>query len=456
MADTEKEKDGKVDSVEKLKFLVGDIIDRKMKEDEFVKVGDLKELVREEMKPVVSDELKDVFEEHLKTIEKLPGQNGEKDIKAGDNELKGLSKTGNYDYFAEYAKDVYLATMAKDGGVEPSPRFGAWQGSVKAYNKVVKAGDPSLEIGDPEQGGYLVPEEFSATLLERGFTNSNFISRCTKVPMQTNQVGMPFQEDFTHTSYLHGAMMAYWKDELALKTATKPKFGKVTLKLQKLILLVYSSDELLEDSVVSMEPLLRKKAGDVFGWKIDESVIRGSGAGQPLGILGAPALVTQDKEAGQKADTIVYENIVKMWSRMHPRNLANAVWVANSNTFPQIATMSLVVGTGGAPVYLPATGAAGAPFGTLFGKPIIFSEHCTTLGSLGDIFLIDFSEYLVGQKRGAGKGVQYAKSIHIQFLYDQTAFRFVMRMDGQPWWPAVFTPIRGDTQSPYVTLQARD
>ena len=448
----EEKETGKIDNIKKLNFLIGDIVDRKIKEDEFVKTGDLKELVVAEMKDVISEELKDAFEARLKELEKLPGVNGTKDIKAGDNELKGLSKTGNYDYFAEYAKDIYLAGLR---GPEPSAKFSAWQENVKAYNKIIKAGDPSLEIGDPEQGGYLVPEEFSATLLERGFTNSDFISRCTKVPMQTNQVGMPFQEDFTHTSYLHGAMMAYWKDELALKTATKPKFGKVTLKLQKLILLVYSSDELLEDSVVSMEPLLRKKAGDVFGWKIDESVIRGSGAGQPLGILGAPALVSVPIETGQPADTIVYNNILKMYSRMHPRNLKNAVWVANSNTFPQIATMTIVVGTGGAPVYLPANGAAGAPYGTLMGKPIFFTEHASTLGDLGDIMLVDFSEYLVGQKRGAGKGVQYAKSIHIQFLYDQTAFRFVMRMDGQPWWPSVFTPIRGATQSPYVALAER-
>ena len=449
MADEDK---NKVDTVEKLNFLISDMVDKKMKEDEFVKLGTLKELVRDEMKDVVSDELKDAFEEQIKKLELLPGQN--KDIKAGDDELKGLSKTGNYGFFAEYAKDVYLAGMR---GAEPSAKFDAWMGNVKAYNKVLKtAGTPSLEVGDPEQGGYLVPEEFSAMLLERGFTNSNFASRCTTVPMQTNQIGMPFQEDFTHTSYLHGAMMAYWKSELALKTATKPKFGKITLKLRKLILLVYSSDELLEDSVVSMEPLLKKKAGDVFQWKIDESIIRGSGAGQPLGILGCPALVTQDKEEGQPADTIVYNNIINMWSRMHPRNLANAVWVANSNTFPQIATMTIVVGTGGAPVYLPANGASGAPFGTLMGKPIIFTEHATTLGSLGDIMLVDFSEYLLGRKRGAGAGIQYAKSIHVQFLYDQTAFRFVTRLDGQPWWPVVFTPLRGDSQSPYVTLQARD
>ena len=448
MSDEDK---NKVDTREKLEFLINDMVARKLTEDEYVKLGTIKELVRDEIQGVVSAELKDAFEEQIKKLELLPGKS--KDLKAGDDELKGLSKTGEYDFFAEYAKDVYLAGMV---GANPSPKFGVWQTKIREYNKVLKtAGTPTLEVGDPEQGGYLVPEEFSANLLERGFTNSNFASRCTTVPMQTNSIGMPFQEDFTHTSYLHGAMMAYWKSELALKVATKPKFGKVTLTLQKLILLVYSSDELLEDSVVSMEPLLKKKAGDVFQWKIDEAIIRGSGAGQPLGVLGCPALVSQAIETGQVAATIVYNNIIKMWSRMHPRNLMNAIWVANSNTFPQIATMTIVVGTGGAPVYLPANGASGAPFGTLMGKPIIFTEHASTLGTVGDIMLIDFSEYLLGRKRGAGGGIQYAKSIHVQFLYDQTAFRFVTRLDGEPWWPAVFTPLRGATQSPYVALATR-
>jgi HK97 family phage major capsid protein len=275
--------------------------------------------------------------------------------------------------------------------------------------------------------------------------------------MAINQIGIPYQQGFTHTSYLHGAMMAYWLDEKEQKTATKPKFGKITLRLNKLVVLVYSSDELLEDSIVSMQPLLREKAADTIGWKIDEAILRGTGAGQPLGIIvaGNPSKIAQTAEAGQAAGTIVYENIIKMWSRAYATSLRNMIWVANSNTFPQLATMSLAVGTGGSPAYLPANGAAGAPYGTLMGKPIIFSEHCSTVGTEGDICLIDFSQYLVGQKRGAGAGIKFASSIHLKFDYDQTAFRFVMRLDGQPWWPSVFTPKRGSTQSPFITLATR-
>jgi HK97 family phage major capsid protein len=87
------------------------------------------------------------------------------------------------------------------------------------------------------------------------------------------------------------------------------------------------------------------------------------------------------------------------------------------------------------------------------GKEIIWTEQASTLGTTGDLMLIDFTQYLIGQKSGGG--IKFAKSIHLKFDYDQTAFRFVMRLDGQPWWPSVFTPKRGDTQSPFVALETR-
>jgi len=89
------------------------------------------------------------------------------------------------------------------------------------------------------------------------------------------------------------------------------------------------------------------------------------------------------------------------------------------------------------------------------GKPIIFSEHAQTLGALGDILYLDWSQYLVGQKAGRG-GVSFATSIHLKFDYDQTAFRWVMRIDGQDWWPSDQTPrYSSDTISPFIALAAR-
>jgi HK97 family phage major capsid protein len=141
-----------------------------------------------------------------------------------------------------------------------------------------------------------------------------------------------------------------------------------------------------------------------------------------------------------------------MYARMYDKT--NAIWMANDDTFQQLASMSLSVGTGGVPVWLPANGASGKPYDTLMGKPLVWTEHCQTLGTKGDIYFVDWTQYLVGQKSGGQ--VAFASSIHLKFDYDQTAFRFVFRVDGTPWWPAALTGRYSSvTLSPYVALNTR-
>ena len=82
----------------------------------------------------------------------------------------------------------------------------------------------------------------------------------------------------------------------------------------------------------------------------------------------------------------------------------------------QLFSMSLAVGTGGVPVFMPAGGAAGQPFSTLFGRPIVASEYGATLGTVGDIMLIDPTQYTLIDKGG----IQTATSIHVRFVYDES------------------------------------
>jgi len=455
----EKDKEKTEFTLADLKELVGSIIESNVMSKGFVKLGDLKEQIKEELASVVSEQkdLKLALEKEIEKLANLPGPRGNVDVgKDGGEELKGLSKSGGYDSYAMFAKDVYESSKPQMRQIPP--KLKKWSADVEAYEKIIqtKPGTPSLIISDPEQGGYLIPPEYSASLMERGFTNADFAPMADIIPMARNTVHIPFIKDFTHTTYLYGAMMAYWLDELGTKLPTKPKFGKTTLELNKLVVLCYSSDELLEDSPISMEPLLTKKSGNVIKWKVDEAMLAGTGVGQPLGVLNCPALIPVNKQAGQAAATIVWQNIADMWSRLHPASIPNAVWVANNSIFSQLMGMAMAVGTGGAPVYLPANGFSAKPFDTLMGKRIIWSEHSPILGQQGDIALIDWTQYMVGQKRGAGAGIKTASSIHLMFLYDQTAFRFVFRMDGQPWWPTVFTPKNGNTQSPFITLKKRE
>ena len=152
------------------------------------------------------------------------------------------------------------------------------------------------------------------------------------------------------------------------------------------------------------------------------------------------------------AGTVVWENIVKMRARLWARGRENSVWFINQDVEPQLQTMAMPVGVGGVPVYLPATGAAGAPFDTLFGRPVVPIEQCSTVGTVGDIVLADLSQYILAEKGG----IEAASSMHVRFLYAEQTFRFMMRTDGQPLWSTALTPANGtNTVSPFITLATR-
>lgn len=361
-----------------------------------------------------------------------------------EHQQKTEDPTAGFKCFSEFAMSVKSAEVSKGRNIDK--RLDALE--TKA------AGDGMVER-DAEYGGYLIPEEFRNQLLEIAINRSNIMNMAMAIPMATNVINIPYIAGLDRSSgTLHGGIQFKWLDELAQKTETRPEFGKIQLRLKKCAGLAYASDEILEDSPISLEAILTRMFGDALAWQLDNVFINGDGGGKPLGILNAPCLISVDKETDQEATTIQFENIINMYSRMW--NKADAIWMANEDTFRQLASMSLAVGTGGIPVWMPAGGVSGKPYDTLMGKPLVFTEHCQTLGTVGDILFCDWSQYLVGQRAGAAGGLKFASSIHLKFDYDQVAFRFVFRLDGQPWWP---TTLKGRyssvTLSPFVALATR-
>lgn len=349
--------------------------------------------------------------------------------------------TFGWDGIASFAKAV--ATAEKTHGRNVDQRL---QDAIKKT---------TMSEGDSTQGGYLVPTEFRNELLQIAVEKAEILNRARAVPMAMNAIQFPYISGFDHSGgVIHGGVEFVWLDEEGTKTEKKPTVGKVELRLKKCAAICRVTDELLDDSPISIEPLLREAFTDALAWQLDWVFLNGSGAGQPQGILNAPALIPVAKETGQAATTIVWENIIKMYSRLWRKS--SGVWFINHDCLPQLTSMGIAVGTGGVPVYMPANGASGKPYDTLMGLPIAWSEHCQTLGTVGDIYLVDWSQYLVGQKAGAGGALKFDTSIHLYFTTDETAFRFVYRIDGQPWWPSALTPrYSSDTLSPFVALATR-
>jgi len=303
----------------------------------------------------------------------------------------------------------------------------------------------------PADGGFLIPETLRNNLLAVSLESAVVRPRAMVVPMDSLRVPFPVIDDTTHSGSVFGGLTGFWTEESAALTASQATFGRAVLDAKKLTLYGEAPNELFQDSVISFSAFIDQRLPMALAWFEDVGFTTGTGVGEPQGYLNADAAVSITKEVGQAATTIVWENIVKMFSRMLPSSLGSAVWVANIDTFPELATMALSVGTGGAPIWL-GNGVGGAPV-TILGRPVIFTEKVSTLGTVGDINFVDFGYYLVGDRQT----MQAATSTDFKFQNDQTAFRVTERVDGTPWIKSAITPASGsaNTLSPFVKVQTR-
>jgi len=313
-----------------------------------------------------------------------------------------------------------------------------------------------MSEGVPSEGGFLIHKQFATEIYERIYAGAVLAPRTTRVPIGEAFNGWDYtalDESSRVTGVRHGGVRIYRLNEGGTLTASKLKFKRGELKLEKQIGLYYATDEQLKDSV-ALGAYMSRKFESAFAFEFDDEIFRGNGAGEPLGILNAGCLVSVAKETGQSAATIVAENIMKMFSRMYSGSLANAVWYVNQDCWPQIFQLHLAIGTGGVPLFIPAGQIANAPFGALLGRPIQPIEQASTLGTVGDIVFADFGQYITIDKGG----LQADSSIHVQFLTDESTFRFILRNNGQPSpdWATALTPYKGSaTVSPFVALAAR-
>lgn len=306
-------------------------------------------------------------------------------------------------------------------------------------------------------GGYLVPEMFAAQMLDKAVEQTIIVSRADVRAMQFPTLKVAGLDDSSHSSHLFGGLTGSWISEAETIGPTDAKTRKIELVAKKLACLTKSSNELAEDAP-GFERLLGDALVAGLSWYLDLACLVGTGAGQPLGILNDPALIQVAKETApaQASGTIVYENLAKMLARLHPACLGNSIWIANPTTIPQLLGLTVRVQNAGGTDYvggshLPVLSQTGGQFAMLT-RPVFFTEKLPALGSVGDILLVDPSQYILGLRRQ----VSIEKSQHVYFSSDEAAYRAILRADGQGKWSKPMTPKNGDTLSWCVALATRD
>jgi HK97 family phage major capsid protein len=348
------------------------------------------------------------------------------------------------------------AEVTKDEADQPFPTGGEFFQAVKnaAYYpgsqdvrlKSLTTKATGLSENVPADGGYLLQPSVAGGIIERMYDVGDILSRVASDPIGPNSNSMLYNavdESSRADGSRYGGVLGYWLAEGGTKTASKPTFRQMELKLKKVAALCYATDELLQDST-ALESWLSRTVPEELRFQVESAFIRGNGVGKPLGIMNSPCLIAPLRIDANQVDQT---DIANMWARRW-QGVDDYVWLANASVFPQLINLTV----GNFPFLLPSSaGGQGDPAFSLYGKPYIESEYTYALGTSGDIILASLSQYQTINKGG----IQAATSIHVQFVTDETAFRFVYRTDGQPLWNSALTPYdAGNTLSPFVVLDA--
>jgi len=305
----------------------------------------------------------------------------------------------------------------------------------------------SMIEGDDSLGGFMVPEQFGAFLMDASLEKEIVRPRSKVWPMKSDTLKAPGWSGFTHTSNVYGGFSGTWLAEGGTATRQDAKIRQIKLIAKKLGIFNQASRELIADSI-GYEAQLSDALTSAMAFYLDYAFFTGDGVGKPLGLLNDPALVTVAKEGSQTADTIVYNNIIKMLARLHPNAYKNAIWVANQTALPQFMTMYLPIGDVGSAVN--AVKEQGGKF-TLLGKELLFTEKLPVLGDKGDVLLVDLEKYVIGMRQE----VVFEKSNAPGWTEDMLDYRTILRCDGQGMWQSAVTPKNGDSLSWCITLAAR-
>lgn len=200
-------------------------------------------------------------------------------------------------------------------------------------------------------------------------------------------------------------------------------FQGKSMRLAKITCLIPVSDETLEDSDL-FDAWARTAVPERISAKLQTAMIRGTGTGQLLGILNSGCAIDVARAgAGQVAAV----DFAAMWKRLYGAGRDNAVWLANAD------------------VDVPTT--PGLPL-LMHGAPVRALEACSAIGTRGDLILGDLAQFLMFMK-----GLRIDASIHVFFDAHATAYRFLLRVAGNPTWSKAYAGENSAvTRSPFVVL----
>ena len=277
-------------------------------------------------------------------------------------------------------------------------------------------------------GGFLVPTEFSNTIIDLREEYGTFRSFASVRPLSSDAQSIPRRVS---------GLTAYWTGEAAAATESSKVWSNVNLVAKKLMAYSLISSELSEDAVINVADDLANEmayafavAEDAAGWNGDGTSTYGGISGirtKMVTTLGAGQLVSA-YDAASGHDTfaeIDATDLVNLMAKLPKYALRGAKWYCSQVAFSLVFSR-LTAAAGGNTIET----LAGPVKSSYLGFPIVIDQTLpTSTSDISDTAMLFFGDLAASTIMGTRHPITVKTSEHFKFTNDQIAITATERVD---------------------------
>ena len=178
--------------------------------------------------------------------------------------------------------------------------------------------EDALKADTAVTGGYLLPEEFAAKLVNAVSNRSVLRSICTEIKTNRN----------TDVPIVNGQGKAAWVPDGAQIPMVRDRFDRVMLRGHALAATIRVSSELIKDSAIDLEKYLADTFADRLTETEEEAFIAGDGVDKPTGLISQAKVGCETADAG----SVSIEDVLSLIFSVPAKHRRNGVLLMNDAT----------------------------------------------------------------------------------------------------------------------------
>jgi len=297
-----------------------------------------------------------------------------------------------------------------------------------------------MSEGVNPDGGFTVPIEFAATVVEFAIQMSPILKMIWRVPMSAAQIKYPklSQSDGNY----FGGVVITWSGKVASSegatlTRTKPTFDQNVFNAKKVQAMTVLTDELIQDSLINIVNYVTGVITRAYWYDLERVIIEGNGTNEPLGIITDP--VVKANAVKRTTTGLVKDTDLYCLEGAMDENFRDLYWITRRSTIASIRALKDTVGQPLLHEGWDTQQSTPNLVKTILGYPYHVTRNAHAMGHMGDVIIGDLGYYMLAVRNDMRIDMSDAP----YWTSDEYAVRFIARCDGMPGSSYAFKILSG-------------